>query len=161
MFEKRLGEIETRREEITDEIDRWQDHAEVVEDDILELKRREEERKLDWVIEREISVLPAREAVMPWTRGGEEDERFRRTLARSLLVSLLSALIFTRIELPLPAPWDASEVPERLTRLIREERPLPPPPEPRAAEPKPVEESQLAAEEPKPTTPKENVASKL
>jgi hypothetical protein len=158
-FEKRLGGIEARREALADEIDRWQGHAEVVEDDIFELQRREEERKLEWVIEREISDHPARESVMPWSRGGEEDERFRKALATSLLVCVLPGLVLSLVDLPLPEPWEASEVPERLTRLIREERPLPPA-QPTPAEPVPTEEAPVVAEEAKPEAEKEDVASR-
>lgn len=157
-FEKRLAEIEARRQELLEEIDRVQGRAEVIEEDVLELRQREEQRKLQWIIEREIGDLPVREAVMPWTRGGEDDERFRRVLATSLFVGLLLGLVFPLIDLPLPEPWEASEVPERLTRLIREERPLPPPPpEVTPAEPEPLE---VAAEQEKPAPPKPNVESK-
>jgi hypothetical protein len=41
---------------------------------------------------------------------------------------LLLGLLLPQIDLPLPERWEVIEVPERLARLIREERPLPPPP---------------------------------
>ena len=89
--------------------------------------------------------FPPAQSVMPWTRGGEDDERFRKSLAASLLVSLLLGLLLPLIDLPLPEPWEVIEVPDRLVRLIREERPLPPPPPTQAEtrpekKPKPTEE---------------------
>jgi hypothetical protein len=76
---------------------------------------------------------------MPWSRGGEEDERYRRTLASALALSLLLALWIPWIELPLPELTEGPiEMPARLTRLIVEPRPLPPPPA-REAEPEPLE----------------------
>ena len=163
-FAKRVGEIEDRRQAVFEEIQRQQDHTELLEDDVLELERQEEQRKLEWIVERDLRDLPTRESVMPWTRGGEEDDRFRKALAASLLMSLLLGLVLPQIDLPLPERWEAIEVPERLTRLIREELPPPPPvaevlkPE----EPKPLEEEPQLAKEtaPEPAPPKESAASK-
>lgn len=165
-FEKQLTELEDRREALLQEIQQHEEGAELLEDDIYEAERQEEQRKLDWVVEREASTPPVRATVMPWARGGEEDDRFRRALGISLLLSLLLGLLLPWIDLPLPERWEPIEVPERLARLIREERPLPPPP-PRAreeakpeeteAEPTPAEKS--APKAPK-ETPEERMASK-
>jgi hypothetical protein len=163
VFEKRLAEIEARREAILEEIDRLQGNAEVIEDGVFELQREQEERKLEWIIEREVSALPARESIMPWTRGGEDDQRFRKTLATSLLVGVLIGLLLPQIDLPLPDPWEVVEVPERLTRLIQEQRPLPPPPPPEKSpvEPEPLEEVPLVAEPATPeATPEQKAKSK-
>jgi hypothetical protein len=87
---------------------------------------------------------------MPWARGGEDDQRFRRSLATSLLSSLLFALVVSQIDLPLHALEETLEVPERVVRLMMEARPLPPAPpreetssQPREqlAEQKPAEEA--------------------
>ena len=155
-LEKRMGEIEDRRQVLGDRIDLAQEKAEILEADVFDAWRLEEERKLEWVIEREPDDLPAGAgaARMPWSRGGEDDERFRRTLASSLLLALLFALLFPWIDLPLPERGEPLEVPERLTRLIREEQPPPPAPvvpQTRPEELEPVEE--LAKQEPKETTP--------
>ena len=127
-FEKRIGEIEDRRQSIVDDIELAQDQTEFLEDDLFELQRRDEERKREWIIEREVDSFPVRPAVMPWARGGEDDQRFRKALAAALLLSLLLGLVFPLLDLPLPKPWEVAEIPERLTRLIREERAVPPPP---------------------------------
>jgi hypothetical protein len=84
---------------------------------------------------------------MPWTRGGEADQRFRKTLAAALLLSLLFGLLLPMIDLPLPVLGEPIEVPERLTRLIQERRPPPPPPVPQQTQPK---EQELAQESKKP-----------
>jgi outer membrane biosynthesis protein TonB len=142
-FEKQFDEIEARRQSVVEELERAQDHAEIVEDDLLELKRREEEKKLEWIIEREVDSFPMQPAVMPWMRGGEDDQRFRKTLAIALLLSLLLGVLFPWIDLPLPDPWAQEEVPERFTRLIREEPPPPPP------TPQPQQQSKPEESEPK------------
>jgi hypothetical protein len=152
VFQKRLGEIEDRRQAVIEEIERQHESAGFLEDDILELERQEEERKLEWVVERDVATFPEHALVMPWTRGGEDDERFRRTLRTSLLLGLLLGLLFPQIPLPLPELREPIDVPERLTRLIQERPRTPPPPpqETRPEEKKPEPLEKLAAEAAKP-----------
>jgi hypothetical protein len=154
VFEKRLGEIEARRQDVLDRIEQQEEGAELLEDDLFELECREEERKLEWVIEREIGPLPARDLVMPWTRGGADDDRFRKALAASLLIGLLFGLLLPMIDLPLPDPFEEIEVPERWTSLIEEQRLAPPPvleTKPEEAKPKPEESLVAEAADPKKT----------
>jgi hypothetical protein len=146
IFEKRIQEIEDRRQAIIDDLGQQQENTEILEDDVFEAQEREEQRKLEWIIERETSGFPTHESIMPWARVGEEDERYRRSLAASLLLSLMLGLLLPLIDLPLPKPWEALEVPERLTRLIRDQRTLPPPlPVRQQAKPEP-EEPELTQE---------------
>jgi hypothetical protein len=156
VFEKRLSETEGRRQEILEEIDYAEENVAFLAGDVLQAQWQEEQRKLEWSIERDASLLPVRPSVMPWTRGGEEDERFRKSLAASLLLSVLLGLLLPLIDLPLPEPWEVEEVPDRLVSLIREERPLPPPPPTRAEtkpeEPKPTEETRTPEPVPKKNT---------
>lgn len=156
-FEKRLGEMEERRDEVVHAIQREEDRANLVAYDLDELRRIEEERKLEWIPEREASPLPLRATIMPWTRGGEDDQRFRKALALALLLSLLFGLVFPMINLPIPEPWETVEVPERLAQLIREERTLPPPPPQQQAQPQAKETETETAEQqevPQPIPPK-------
>jgi hypothetical protein len=159
-FQKRLSEIESRREALTEEIDQAREDTEYLEDDVLEVQRQAEQRKLEWIIEREVSALPVRPAIMPWARGFEEDKRFRKSLAIALLVSSLLGVLVPQIDLPLPERWEAIEVPDRFTRLIREERPPPPPPT--REETRPEEKPPEATDEPQmpEPTPKQAPASK-
>lgn len=140
-FQRRVGEIERGRQEIVERVQLEQENCEILEDDLYELKLREEHRKQEWLPEREMESLPDRFAVMAWSRGGEEDERFRKSLAAALLLSLLLGVWLPMIDLPLPE-WEPLEVPERLTRLIQE-RPLPPP-APIRQETQPQEQELLA-----------------
>ena len=45
---------------------------------------------------------------MPWTRGGEDDQRFRKSLARVAPGQPAFALVVPLIDLPLPEPDEAS-----------------------------------------------------
>jgi len=157
-FQSRLDEIQGRRQVVVDKISQQEEGIEILEEDLFDAQEQEERRKLEWLVEREISALPARASIMPWSRGGEDDKRFRKSLAASLLVGLLLGLILPQIDLPLPEPWEVVEVPERLARLVREQRPLPPPPpvveeakpeEPKPEpEPKPIDEPVTPTDQP-------------
>ena len=159
-FQRRVGEIERGRQEISQRIELEQENCEILEDDLHEVWLREEQRKQEWVPEREAGPAPDRFMVMAWSRGGEEDERFWKSLAATLLLSLLLGVWLPMIDLPL-REWEPSEVPERLTKLIQE-RPLPPPPAPVRQETKPEEQKLpeeaplLAEESPTPPTPEQS-----
>jgi hypothetical protein len=144
-FEKQLGRIEDRRQSIVDEIQVQEDGADLIAGEVLEAERLEELKKLEWEIEREGAEFTIRTTVMPWARGGEDDQRFRKALAATIFVSLLFGLLLPLVDVPLPERWKVLEEQERLTRLIREE--LPPPP---VIEEKPVpvrEEEAIPTEE--------------
>jgi outer membrane biosynthesis protein TonB len=126
-FGKRIAEIESRRQELLDELQLCEDDELWIAGDILEAERLAEQQANEWVIERELDGFRIAASTMPWARGAEEDARFRKTLAISLLVALFLGLVFPLIDLPIPERWQVLDEQERLTQLIREERPLPPP----------------------------------
>jgi hypothetical protein len=150
VFAERVAEIEGRRQAIVESIGEDQEAIEFLEEDLFQAQQQEERRKLEWIVEREISALPARRQVMPWNRGGEDDQRFRKSLTTALLVSLLLGILLPQIDLPIPERWEVIDVPERLAQLVRKERPPPPPPstleqpepeeQPPEPEPEPIEE---------------------
>ena len=147
VFQKRVSEIEDRQQAVLEEIQQQQNETDLLEGDVFEAQEEEERRQQEWIIEREISVLPSRELIMPWARGSEDDQRFRRSLAIALLYSLLFALVVPQIDLPLRALGDETiEVPERVVRLMMEARPLPPAPPREETRPQPQE--QLAEQKP-------------
>lgn len=90
----------------------------------------EESRRNEWVIERKAKILPYYAQVMPWARGCEEDQRFRRSLAASVLLAVMVGWLSTVIDLPIPERSQIIEVPERVARLVREEMRRPPPAQP-------------------------------
>ena len=151
-FTARVSEIEDRRRALFEELNQQQEQAGLFEDELFEAQDEEERRNQEWIIERAISELPARKMVMLWTRGEEDDRRFRKSLATVLLVCMLFAVVVPLINLPLPAPDEAMpEVPERVVRLMMEARPQPPPPPPTPREePKPKPEEKLAEQKPVP-----------
>ncbi len=151
-FQKRIGGIEARRRALVEQIREHEFQAGLIEDDLFDAQEEEELRKLDWIIERELKELPARELVMPWTRRGEDDRRYRKSLAVSLLVCLALAVLFPLVNIPLPDAEDVVRLPERVVRMMIQERPRPPAPAREEQKAKP-EEQKLAKqplEKPKP-----------
>ncbi|MBN2083578.1 MAG: AgmX/PglI C-terminal domain-containing protein [Anaerolineales bacterium] len=138
-FQAQLGELDARRRTILAEMGREEEGLEVLSEDLYQVREAEERRKLEWVVERDISPLPPRLQLMAWARGGEDDRLFRKSLALSLLASLILGLLFPMIRLPLTGRFEKEDaVPRRLAQFIRQEmsKPVPPPP---AAEAKPPE----------------------
>ncbi|MBN1239910.1 MAG: AgmX/PglI C-terminal domain-containing protein [Gammaproteobacteria bacterium] len=153
IFQGRLGAIESRRHAVLDEIKEGQEVLDILEEDLFELEREAEERLLEWVPEREPAVVPERPIVMPWSRGGEDDRRFRKSLGSALLAAVLLGAIVPWIDLPLPDFEVLPEVPERFANLIRQQE-LPPPPPPAAIE-EPVPEEDVPEPEPEPVVAEE------
>jgi hypothetical protein len=164
-FRGRIGEIESRRQAVLDEIAAGREVLAILEDDLDEQREEEEELRNEWVVERDMQPEPLRLVSMPWVRGRDDDRRLRKFLMQALAAAVVFGAIFPLIDLPLPEPTEVIEVPERLVELIRERRPLPPPqqveerPPERAPEEQqptePVEQEpqQLAAERPAETAP--------
>jgi hypothetical protein len=148
-FEKKVKAIEARRADVIDRITQQQSHASFMEDVLFEALEEEERRQQEWIVEREISKLPAYKASMPWTRGGEEDKRFRKSAGTVLLICLLFALIVPHIPLPERILKPETQVPERIVRLLIDSHPKPQ--TPTREPPKPKPEEKLAEQKPKET----------
>jgi hypothetical protein len=153
-FEKRIGEIEDRRQEVLDAVLRQQDDTDGLEGDVIEAEEAERRREHEWLIEREINDLPIRDLVMAWSRRTQEDSRFRKWVANTLLIMLLFAFVIPQIEIPIfepePAPLDLSD---RTAKLMMKPKPLPvqaPVPVPQIAEQKIQEPEKTVPELAKP-----------
>src|SRR5262245_39272441 len=125
-FEKRLAEIEDRREGLLGQIDQQERSAWFVEEDIRDAQEQAKRREEEWVIEREVESFPFHAVILPWTRGGEDDRRFRKSLATSFGVALLLALLAPLIGLPIAEAAKPVE-PPRMTYLIPPKLRTPPP----------------------------------
>jgi len=144
--------IEKKRDSILEQIDDQNLALDYLHYDMLDAAEREASRKREWLVERDAEKLPYARQIMPWARGCEEDQRFRQSLAASFLVFLLTALLVSVVDLPIPELSRLTEVPERVAKLVREDmRPPPPPPVEEAIVPDediPEPEPELAEETP-------------
>jgi hypothetical protein len=147
-----VARVEQQRESIIDKIGNQNSALDYLHYDLQDMIEEEEARNNEWQLERESNDLPYRAQVMPWSRGGEEDQRLRRSLATSLAASFAIAFLASVIALPLVERAEKIKLPERIAKLVRQERALPPPPP--VAEPMTPEEElpepdpELAEEQP-------------
>lgn len=125
LFDGRVTEIEQRAAELLQQVSRQADLADAIEHALFEVQDEEDRLKYEWPIEREISEVP-RKLVMPWAREGEEDKRFRKSVAAALLLAITFSVVVPYIPLPVRLTADGTVVPERVVRLLMEERPAPP-----------------------------------
>ena len=159
-FEGKISGVLAKQASLQAQIDQRLDQLDALYELVRDAHEREERRKEEFVIEREVSALPFREIIMPWTREAESERRFRRAVLVALLVCFLVGTIVELVSVPVPdRKVTVAEIPKRLAKLVKQEPPRPvPPPEPIA--PKVVEEIQTPKDETKPVPQKQAVAKK-
>ena len=126
-FGDKIAEVENRRQTVLDKIGEHNSELDYLHYDLRDAIEREENRRSEWVVQRAANDPQYREQVMPWARGCEEDERYRKTLGASVRLSLLLGVLISLIDLPVPDLKTLQKVPDRIANLVREELPPPPP----------------------------------
>jgi hypothetical protein len=147
--EGEIGGILEKQASLQQQINQCLDELDILEDEIRNAYDREERRQEEYVIEREISSVPYREMIMPWTRETESEKRFRRYASVALLLCFFLTTSIVLIKLPVLKPPPLVVVPERLVSLLKKEPPKPVKarkPEPKQAR----EKTDQAKKEPKP-----------
>lgn len=149
-FEAEISGILEKQASLTGQINQCLDELSILYEEVRDAHDREERRKEEFVIEREISTVPYRPMVMPWTREAESEGRLRRALLVALCTSFIFGVFISLIKVPIPDRSVAvAEIPERLVQLVKKEIPKPAPAPKRT--PKQVEdETEQAKKKPKP-----------
>ncbi len=102
---------------------------------------------------------------LPWSPTAEVDQRFRRVVRNTMLVFLVLGLVIPFLPVPEKSLVKAPELPDRVVKLVLENRkPIPPPPPPvqekeKIETPKPIEKP-VAKVEPKPEPDRQEEAKK-
>jgi len=133
-----IARTEDRRDAILEDVGGQNQELDQFHYELKDVLAEQESRKNEWLVERELTDLPYRDQVMPWTRGNEEDQRFRKSLWSSLAASVCGAIIVGSIAIPINEREQIIEVPERIARLVQQQR-AQPEPEP---EPQPIFEEE-------------------
>lgn len=152
---------EERRQAVADKVGGQNVSLDCLHYELTDVLHREEERQNEWTIERESDELPVRAVVMPWARGNEEDQRYRKSLGSSLVASTALGVLVASIAIPIMERPQEIQLPERMARLVRADLPPPPPiapveeplieeeiPDPEADEEMPPEDVPESAEQP-------------
>ena len=139
-FQKKIVSIEDARKGRQKQANELLYEINYLNDELIELDEQLERAQFDFVVVREERPLPYRAMVMPWSKQGEDERRYRKTLALALLLSLIFGGLVP-FYVPLEPDLDEPiEIPEHLVRLVQERQPVPPQPrEERPREEKPEE----------------------
>ena len=163
-FEEKISGITENQASLQTEVDKRCAELDYLYEEVRDAHEREERRKEEFVIEREISVVPYRVMIMPWTKDAESERRFRRAVLVALLFCFVFGSIIPLVEVPVPDQSVAVvEIPERLAKLVKKEppKPAPPPkPEPKQSQEEPEKPREEKAE-PKPEQKKPDKPQKV
>ena len=162
-YDSRVADLKQQQDASLESIECLTARVHVLNDESVRLEEYAEERKNDFVIEREMEPMPFRPMVMPWTSQGEDEKRYRRILLICLFLSVLLGYLVPLWEIPIPDRIEPVKIPERMAQLIVEKEPPPPPPPPKKAEKKPEEtpkDKRPKEKAPEPKTEKAKVARK-
>ena len=129
-YHESIVEVESRREKIFEDIEQQNVQLDYLHYDLQEIIEQEEIEQNQWLLERDEHAETKHVQIMPWSRGTEEDRRFHRSLVTSLTTSIAIALMLSMIAIPMRDRPEDIELPERIAKLVRQERALPPPPPP-------------------------------
>lgn len=81
----------------------------------------------DFVVLREVPLKPYQPMIMPWSNQAEDEKRYRKITLLVLLCSILFGYIAFVWVLPIPDRNQVVEIPERLTKFIKKQKPKPKP----------------------------------
>lgn len=143
-FEGEISGILEKQASLKGQINQCLDELDILYEEVSDAYDREEQRKEEFVIEREISPVPYRAMIMPWTKEAESERRFRHAVLGALLICFVFGAPISLIKVPIPDRSVAVvKIPERFVKLVKKEPPRP------ARMPKPVPKQ--PQEEPKQT----------
>lgn len=153
-FREKFDAIEEKRQAVQRRIDEQNYLIDDLNEALDELYEQEEREKYDYLVERDERPLPYRPMIMPWTRQGEDENRFRKSLLLVFLVVMSLSGLIRVWELPERDEDEEVEIPEHLVKLVKKQKPKPKPPEPKKQEEKKEEKSEEkkpSEQKPKPT----------
>ena len=147
-FEEKISGILEKQASLQQQTNQCRDELDVLYEEVSDANDREERRKQEFVIEREISPVPYRAMIMPWNKEVESERHFRRSVLVALLICFVFGSLIPLIKVPIPdRSVTVVKIPERLVKLVKKELPKPAPrPVPKQAQ----EEPKQAKKEPKP-----------
>lgn len=141
-YNAEIDRVEDRRASVVELIGSQNLALDQLHYDLIDIADQRKARQNEWLVERDANEVPAHTQVMPWARGSEEDQRFRKSLWSSLAASIFMAMIVGSVAIPIIDRERIIEVPERVARLVQQNRAQPQP------EPEPIFEEALPEPEP-------------
>lgn len=123
-FEVEISGILEKQESLTQQINQRLGELDILSEEEREAYDREERRQEEFVIEREVSSVPYRTMIMPWTKEAESERRLRNAVLVALVICFVFGAPILLIKLPLPdRDVTVVEIPKRLVKLVKKEPP--------------------------------------
>jgi hypothetical protein len=125
-FEGEISGTLEKETSLKGEINRCKDELGLIYEELNNVHDREERRKEEFVIERDVSAVPDRKIIMPWTKEVESEKRFRQAVLAALVACFMFGAPLPMIKVPLPdRAATVVEIPKRLAMLVKPEPPRP------------------------------------
>ncbi len=152
IFQGKLDDIEQLKDPLYRQIREQQNAIGDLNEDLAELREKEEAAKYEYPVTREARQLPFRPTLMPWSRSGDDDRRFRKTLAAVFLFVLSFTSLINIWVLPEKDEEEVVDIPEHLVKLVKKEQQIPKPQEKIVEEkPREVAEDKPSDSKPRPS----------
>lgn len=145
-FNKSIEVIKDKKFDVENKIKEATRKRAYLEEDLQILQELEDDSLHDFAIRREITHLPHRITIMPWSSKKEDEKRFRLYVLLAILSSILSAIFIPMWILPVADKQEEVVIPERLAQFIKKKQIK----EEAKPKPKPRTEQKVASKE-KPT----------
>jgi len=117
-FEKKIAVIEQSRTALQNNIKKESVAAFLLKDELAELLEVSERVKNEYVLERQANEIPYRPMVLPWSRQGEDEKRFRKVLFFVFLFSFLLTWVLPLLKQP-EEKYKEIVVPEHIAQMIK------------------------------------------
>lgn len=127
-FEDKVADIEVRRFQVQQEIEVETGNLRRLNGELVALEEEAEALRDEFRVFRDPSEIPYRPLVMPWSRNGEDDRRYRKVFLASLFVSVSVGSVLFLFK-PGPQKRQEAFIPEHVAELVVKKKEEPKKPE--------------------------------
>lgn len=127
-FEDKVADIEVRRDQVRQAIDVETGTLRRLNGELVALEEEAEALRDEFRVFRDPAEIPYRPLVMPWSRNGEDDRRYRKVFMASLLVSLSLGSVVVLFK-PVQQRRQETFIPEHVAELVVKKKEEPKKPE--------------------------------
>lgn len=138
-FDEEIRGTQEKHAALQKQSNRCLDELNSLYDEVQHAHASEERRQDEYVIEREMSSVPCRAMIMPWSKESESERRFRRAVLVALSFFLFFGTLIPLVHLPVPERPAVVVVPKRLASMLKKV-----PPKPEKVQERRQEEKKLA-----------------
>jgi hypothetical protein len=127
-FEQKMAAIENSRSVVQADIDKELIALHLLNDELAELEEEAERAAQEFAVDREHVAFPYRPLLMPWSKHGEDERRYRKIMLTVFFFVMISGVGVALLREPAKKK-EEEVIPENVAQLVVKKKP----------EPKPVE----------------------